>query len=326
MKKLSVFFIILILLVMGPVVNIHLSTTDGNENSDITCEYHLDVSSIVIQDGFIHDNLLDNGDFSVQTYSNEFADYWNSNDNGLGSLVNGVQFVENVSSGSNIYLNYVYEIENNIGDIFYYSLDYYNLTYELGLGTSKLRFRFIEPYENYYPEQYLFENGNYSGLYQTLNDSNFLFWVHDQLSVVGSKYGIDNAMLFNLTTIYGAGNEPTIDEFEKILILATNPDAQEWNYWEYDIQYTDGFDTTLYASNTLEAITYNPTDYQTLLESTCEYTAEDIGDVMLDRLFDVIAFRWVPDISVAVNNYMVDNSQTYNEFIMWWNDPDRWWN
>ena len=49
----------------------------------------------------------------------------------------------------------------------------------------------------------------------------------------------------------------------------------------YDIEYTDGFDTTEYASNEMDAMFWNPEAYQDALDDCA--TPKSIGDIVLGK-------------------------------------------
>lgn len=90
----------------------------------------------------------------------------------------------------------------------------------------------------------------YSDITTYISDTKFGFFTNANTNFdYQDMISIDNMMAFNLTDLYGSGNEPTLEEFE--IILEDAPDYfDEWTYNYYEADATIGeFACERYADN-----------------------------------------------------------------------------
>lgn len=224
MKKLiSVFIIILLSFAILPLV------IDMSDNKDVA-----------------FNNVLEGGDFSSDDNSDGLANNWYAYQTGFtsgkittGNIDGGVQYIRSASLASAIFLEYEPSVEFINDDIYYFSIDvgYGNLPVfpELMVGGNVIELSNVKNTELITYSQ-LFNFSSYSdNIFQLFQDSNN----NNTITIL-----TDNAILFNLTKLYGEGLEPTLEELEITLIDA--PDYfDEYTYYQYGIGITDASENML---------------------------------------------------------------------------------
>lgn len=156
-------------------------------------------------------NIVINGDFSVDTNADGVADNWTSISGPVCTLANGEQTIESVDGLGNK------RIEQNFASVIghkYYSVVEAKMI-SGGYGSIKMYVGGV---------QYLTISGASYYKYSQVLTSTISTGAVLQLSVVGGvgKIAVKNALVIDLTTTFGAGNEPTATQMDRLLTQFPN--------------------------------------------------------------------------------------------------------
>ena len=270
---------------------------------------------------YVLENLVDNGDFSIDSNSDGLADeFLNLRPLSYDStLVNGVQ-VLTCRNPVDQYAGLGQSIE-------LIALNHYYLKMDLKVN-SALQFR---PYFQYYysgnhytyffaSSSYYYSPGEYELTMVFQNDNvDFASTANVALGftdppIIGDSIELDNVMLFDLTATFGVGNEPSLADFESKYLP--------------DLDYIDYYES--FRPESLYAFTM--TDYQNLGDdlTSIDFSNSVIANFGENVNLEMFAYFYdsptgLPGEFVA-NNYIVNNHPTIsyggNEFSLDWTTSD----
>lgn len=202
------------------------------------------------------DNIIRNGDFSIDLNNNELADYFTS-EYSIVSLNNGEQTLT-WNGGSNYYrLQQTFENQIDYTNSYYITFDIVNknfssFTFEIRDGSQ---YRTIKTITATGITSFILNKNTYLSNYQAIH-----FVVRNPS--INSSFTIKNFMIFNLTSIFGYGNEPSLSDFEMYYL----PDLDYFDYY-------NSFDPTSYTQ-------LNTTDYTNI---TTDLTGIDYSKSIIAR-------------------------------------------
>lgn len=169
----------------------------------------------MIQDKLV--NLISNADFSQGSTGWTGANSTLSVDSGMLKII---------GDGTNLGVRAFCEIGFvNSNDIFYMKCDLSTikgsqnpLSSEIQLRSSDLAISNVVDYN--------FKDNALSGLFKATKSYRYVFYVLQTYSSAsnanGNGFKIDNVVSYNLTSIFGKGNEPSLEEFERLLSINVN--------------------------------------------------------------------------------------------------------
>lgn len=155
-------------------------------------------------------NLIENGDFSLDNNIDGKPDNWNCWDlpSGYEYLEGKFKLITIENNGSQQGLQSFYTYINHK---YYFSLDIDSINI-----TLNNRFK---PIVNDITLFSINSEGKYSNIITATKDYQYnpILRIYNYDNVNGDYVVIDNVILYDLTSIFGSGNEPTLEKFEEML-------------------------------------------------------------------------------------------------------------
>lgn len=147
---------------------------------------------------YILDNLITNGDFS------DSDNNWNNV--GLDYYISDNELYVNLNDS----LTYLYQYINaDAGDIIYFSID---ISLKSGSVTDLGQFKYNDNGTNLY-----LQDGHYSNIFEITTSGRVTVYCGRGINLTFLA-SYDNILLINLTKTFGAGYEPSIDDFETLYL------------------------------------------------------------------------------------------------------------
>jgi len=172
-------------------------------------------------------NLIENGDFSLDSNSDGLADGL-TNDGCYADLTDGIQYIGSSSDGWKfVYFNS--DLKSN--SIYYFG---FRGKSETGFGIYNLETLLSTPQ----PASNVFRN--YSFIFDNNVGTGIVQWPIFYLYTSGSHLYFDNVIVVNLTLSFGAGNEPSLSDFETYYL----PDGYFEDYNSYRPSITETVEGT----------------------------------------------------------------------------------
>jgi hypothetical protein len=170
-------------------------------------------------------NHIKNGNYATDGDGNGVADFWSSGGSDIKYIENGVQYVRDAS-----FSQLTQNISSGIlisGHKYYISFDFYNVS-----GTNPTIYIWVTSSVHIYSNTAL-STGHYSKII-TMNATGSGY-IECYRSGTNNGFGFGNFMMFDLSLIFGLGNEPSLSDFEQYYL----PDSNYFTYY-------NSFDPTNY--------------------------------------------------------------------------------
>lgn len=198
-------------------------------------------------------NIIDNGNFAVDGDGNGIANFWSKGSSASGYIDNGIQYV----SGTSLTQLSQSGRWSMIGSHKYYiRFDYYKVS-----GTiNSTAYFWIDGFGSIVLWNKNQPSGRYSFVKTATGSGTAYFEVYR--SGGSSSFGIANVIMFDLTLLFGLGNEPSLSDFEFYYL----PDMDYFDYY-------NSFDPTSYTQLTT-------TDYENI---TTDLTGIDYSKSIIAR-------------------------------------------
>lgn len=169
----------------------------------------------MIQDKLV--NLITNADFSQGSTGWTAVNSTLSVDNGMLKIIG-----DGTSSSVRAYCGIGFA---NTNDVIYMKCDYSTIKGSQTPLSSAIQLRSADlTIDN--TISYDFKDNTLSGVYKATKSYQHVFYVlqtyNSPSNASGNGFKIDNVVAYNLTSIFGAGNEPSLEEFERLLAINVN--------------------------------------------------------------------------------------------------------
>ena len=244
-------------------------------------------------------NLIDNGDFTTSDVTN-----WRSSSLSSFVLENNSLKTTNISDTS---VGSYYSLFTDISHSYYYSTD----IYPNNIFDNKFRIINVT-----YDTDFIVNEWNDYSIIATGQDTS----VFRQYFIVGNSfsYYLDNIMVFDLTEMYGLGNEPTYEEWEFVMTEEVYLYADEFT-----------FNDTCYMTVEQNSPMYMYSDYIENRTGTLDITMTDsIKDLPVTNPHITIEkydldMNYVGNLySGNITDYNDDNADGYLDHTFTYNLPD----
>lgn len=199
------------------------------------------------------DNMITNGDFSIDSNGDGIANNYACGSGSSCSIVDGKQRATLTTNPSEAYFRTDYYITLIAGNKYYFSMLFE--TNATGNYYKQIATQSVAIYKSYTsPTAFIWVS--------TYSASTVRIYFEVFKSVPGSYVQIDNVMIFDLSSMFGVGNEPSLSDFEMYYL----PDLDYFEYYS-------SFDPSSY-------IQLNTTDYDNI---TTDLTGIDYSKSIIAR-------------------------------------------
>ena len=313
MKKILLFlqiFALAIVLIGSNSVNV-FAEGEGENNRTIT------INNMLTYGDFESDNIDDIYNLSEDGHADGWYGYvqgaYIAGGKSAGEIIDGIQRVylqsDYLQLGDYIELRSTSEIYFNNDDIYYFS------TYFDGSGSNADNTEYMYFGGNsisFNTEQTtLADNYSFNFSFESYEDSDLYYTVLDTLHHVSNIWA-DNAILVNLTTYFGEGREPSLEEFETILL-----DNEVGDFFtSFPLTYYDSDPNgDIKTLSTMISALYEPYTFTNFQDSLVGEENILTETPILNEVYGNIIPPLFNDYENYLSDFYLKTERTYDDFI-----------